>query len=326
MPLFSAFAPLGMLAFSSKPTHAESLYRAMAAALKGGISQEPGTPDEAETYADAMCLAAAQYTLERAGNSADPLLASPELLPLLEKDYGVRKGPYDSLTLRRQRLAALQRLPDGAAYLAIWNALSALLGADFLAYRVLTPSETTVYPATPTSSTELNCVRADVPAVYARLIDPVTLTGSPTWVTYGPIDPNAFPVRLLKGDVVMVSPENTAQAERVTIAEVREVDGVRQFLATFTKAHDLNAAVTTVDWPYWWSTQRYAFVIVTATAALDPEKRRQIDEVMAKMARGVSQWAIVQPTTPGATTVGPLTLPVSLGSVPIGSYSFSTLP
>lgn len=326
MPRFSAFTPFGMLAFSRRPSHAETIYQSMVSVLKDGISQEKGTPDEAETYADAMAIATARYSLERAGNSTDPMNVARELLPNLELDYQLRPAPRDSIQTRRHRLRAKMPVPNGGSYLAVWNALKDLLGVDFLSYRVFATNETSTYPADPLASIEVKASRSDLPPKYNRFIDPVANLGDPLWVAYASLDPSAVTVPFLRGEVVMASPENSATAERVTVDDVREVDGRHEMLATFAKSHDMDSSVTNMDWPYWWSTQRFALVVVTPSAAGDPEKRRLVHELMADKARGVSTWAIVRPKTLGDSSTMAFTLPAPIGAATMDPVAFSTMP
>lgn len=98
----------------------------------------------------------------------------------------------------------------------------------------------------------------------------------------------------------------------------------RSFTATFVYGHDVGATVTTMDWPYWWSTQHLVFVVVSSTAAIDSESRRQVNEFMARATRGVGLWAIVQPTIPGSPGVlGPYSLTDSaIGTVPLGTFDY----
>lgn len=97
------------------------------------------------------------------------------------------------------------------------------------------------------------------------------------------------------------------------------------FQATFTKAHDVGAAMVAGNYPYWWSTQRLAYIVVTAAASIDPETRRKVNDFMTRAARGVSQWGIVQgtPTTPGVGTVGPLHVADPMGTMALSSTGFS---
>lgn len=324
MPRFSAFTPFGMLAFSSKPSHAENIYRSLVDNLAGAFDMSKGTHAEASAYARAMSLGRARYTLERAGNQSDPLKAT-EILPNLEQDYDVRPPLSAGLFERRTFLAAQYRLPRGGVYTNVRAALQTLLGTDFLAYRLLGDAEAVDYPTNPLTSVEVNAQRVEVPGRFLKLTQPMISTGL-VWADYENLDTTAGDVLINDGDVVMVQPENSGLAERVTVTQVQGASSTRQFRAIFTKPHDVGAIVTTANWPYWWSTKRFALIVLKAASALSADKRRQVNELMAKLARGVSQWAIVQPSPPGATTVGPLTLPAPLGTATLGPVSFSLLP
>ncbi len=96
------------------------------------------------------------------------------------------------------------------------------------------------------------------------------------------------------------------------------------FQATFANAHDVGATVTTGNFPYWWSTQRFYLIIVQSAAALDPETRRRVNEFMDRLARAGSGWAIVQPTSTTSTggTVGPLTVGAGMATIPLGTFTY----
>ena len=79
---------------------------------------------------------------------------------------------------------------------------------------------------------------------------------------------------------------------------------------------------TNMPFPLWGSTKRFNLVVVDAIAAADPETRRKINELLARMVRTVSTWNIVQedplnPVLPGRLPgVGPLGYQ-TIGSVAI---------
>jgi hypothetical protein len=324
---FSAFAPTGAIVFSGKEPAGKTFYRSITASLPI-YDQTPGTHAEAKAYAQAMALARASRSLRKAQNQADPRTAG-ELLPLLEEDFKAFPAARASLTDRRAALSALELLPSGAVATNIIAGLRALLGAAFLAYRPVAVDEATVYPAdwSASGTTKANPQRSDRAPKFVRLVDPVASLGAPLWVAYANVDATAAPVALTPGDVVMVQPGNSALSERVTVTAVRVIavagTGARSFQATFTRPHDLGAVVTTQSWPYWWSTKRQDFIVVTHAAAIDPETRRRIDEFMGRVSRAVTRWAIVEPTTPGALTIGPLTVGSPVGCVPVGQLPFT---
>jgi hypothetical protein len=293
---------------------------------KGGPDLSVGTHAEAKIYAQARGLARAALTMVRANNQYYFSKAT-EMLPGLEKDYGITPGALDDLTTRRRRGAALEKLFAGGSVPSISSGLRTLLGSAFLGIRSLAPVETVVTPTVPFGSAKLNATNTGSPPKFLKLVDPVLQTGTPVWVTYTNLDATIAETRVTVGAQFMVQPENTALAELVTIAAIQGAGATRQFQATFTNVHDVGANVTNMDWPAQISTQRLLLIVVTAAASIDPNQRRLVDEFMAKAATGVTDWAIVQPTTPGALTIGPFTLGSSpLGAVPIGSLAFALSP
>lgn len=326
MPLLSAFTPCGMLSMSSAPSRGETNYQILVDQLKGAFDLTQGTHAEALVYAMAMLFARAGYALERAGNQKDPKRAY-DLLPLLEQDYLITPGANDTVSQRAATLLARMLLSRGAVAENIVAGLREFLEDDFIAYRPMTTSEAFVFPTTWTAAGTLkaNPTKTTAAPKLVRLSEPIVATGVPFAVGYTNLDSTAGEVKLVAGDVVMVQPENSGLAERVTITSASGSGTARMLTATFTKSHDANAIVTTQNWPYWWSTKRRSLIVLTAAAAVDPEKRRKVDEYMARVARGVSQWSIVQPSAPGLA--GPYLINVSpLGCVPLASIAYTPSP
>jgi hypothetical protein len=86
----------------------------------------------------------------------------------------------------------------------------------------------------------------------------------------------------------------------VTITGLREnTPGFPELEATFNNPHSAGALASNMAYPYWLSTKRFNLVVLEATAAADPETRRKINELLDRMVRAVSTWAIVQ-EDPGA--------------------------
>ncbi len=158
--------------------------------------------------------------------------------------------------------------------------------------------------------------------------------GTVTWRCAATIAP------LLKaGDTIVVDAGNTSQMEKLTVTAVSATTqtqctpGYPCFQASFGKSHDVGAPIVAGNFPYWWSTQRHALVVVGAAAASDPVKRAKVDGYMRKIARGVSTWAVVadeQPT--GAATIsmalgqsqlGPFAPSAPMGAAPVGTFAFT---
>lgn len=287
MPLTSAFTPPGHFAFSSRPSHGESLYRTLRDNFGDTFSVADDGLQQARLYAQAMCLAAAQYQIERAANNKDPLTAS-ELLGVLERDYQVVPSQHATLPERRAYLAAIQRISRGNRREAIEDALRMLLGPDFIEYRTNQP-DTTVPPwvfTAPRFPGEVGVFCASGAKKKVFSIDPVVLTtGVPIEVAITPLGGTDMP---MAGETFCVDPDPRRNIEQVTIDAVSG----NTITATFTMAHE-SGTLATRPHPYWISYQRYDYIIVSVAAASDAEKRRKVNDLMGRALRGVSQWGIM---------------------------------
>lgn len=160
---------------------------------------------------------------------------------------------------------------------------------------------------------------------WPNAIGDTVVDGGVTWTCVAPIAPALYP-----GDVVVVDAGNTSQMEPVTVTAVSNTPqggataGYLYFEATFTKSHDIAAPMTTGSVPYWWSTQRLNYVVVGNGLASDLPTRTRIHALLAKLLRGVSQWAIVAPSSTTFTggAVGPLMYNTPIGTSPIGSLAY----
>jgi hypothetical protein len=74
-----------------------------------------------------------------------------------------------------------------------------------------------------------------------------------------------------------------------------------EFTATFANPHSAGCLLTTMPFPSWQSTKRRAIIVLTAAAALDPDSRRKVNDLMKRMAREVSTWNIVPVSSTGHT-------------------------
>ena len=320
MPRFSAFTPFGILAFSSAPSELEVQYGILGAQLDQAFDTTPGEPasedNEAQKYATARHLARVRLALRRAGYQRDTSKAR-DLLPLREADFLVTPGPFDSLLQRQQRLTALRALPLGATASNLRSALAAALGAAFVGLRLVAPSERAVnLPAS-------NFQPLGVEAKFLRLAQPVATPGVLQWVSYANLDPtDPTPVLLSAGDAVTVQGENGALAEVLVVAAVRSTTldavAVNQIQVTPTNTHDIGATLTTMPFPRWVSTQSVLYVEVTPAAAVDPIVRGTVDSLLARLARGVTQWATV---AVAGGTIGPYVV----GTSPLGTATVASV-
>jgi hypothetical protein len=324
MPKFSAFTPFGMLAFSSKPSRAESIYNSLANQFTdSGISVDPGSREDCTLYAQAMGMARARYCLEKAWNQILPNKVT-DLLDQHEADYGIVPGPTQTTDQRRGALVARKLLPLGAARNNVENALRALLGTDLLAYRTTTAGEGV---STPTNSTDqpLNFQLATVAPKLVTLASDISVgLGAPQTVGYAKVALPLHPGLSPSANYIQAGDKLVVEAGRFSLEEVVTVTASTSstFTATFNNAHQAGAYCTTQPWPAWSSTQRHALIVLTASAAVDPVKRQAIHDIMGRIARGVSTWAIVAST--GTGTAGPFVIGSSpIGATPLGTISYT---
>jgi hypothetical protein len=328
MPILSAFTPCGLLACSGAPSEGEKIYKAAIQAYTDPISGRPlfdlskGTDLEARIYATAMAIARARATVQRANNENNPAKAG-QMLPSWEAVFRIAPSPTASISARRGAVTARALVARGSRYEAITDGLTQILGTNFLAYRPLAPWEATTWPANPATDAG-NFARSDLPARVVRMLNPVVQTSTSATIPYENWNVEDPALDLVVGDMLCVQPENLGLSELVTVTATTKTATQRTFTALFAKAHDLGASATTGPAPIWWSTKRFALIIVKAAAAIDTALRQRVDDYMGRVARTVTQWAIVQPTSPGATTVGTFTLGLSpLGVVPIGTLNLT---
>lgn len=335
MPVPSIFAWCGAIDCSGNPTHIEVFYNLLQTLWGDEIDfSEVGSDEELQCYATAVVMGSALYQAEHAGNQAFAARAY-DLIPLLEQDYGLTPGPAATVRSRQAAIAAAMKLPGGATPSNVWNTIKAILGAgNALAYL---PSPTfptpTIYPAAPGAGPGQFRDTRTVPR-FVQLVDPVSVTGAPLWCAYQNLDTTiTVPDLLFQGDQIVVSAGNTSVMEPVTVlatADASDVPsgctpGYNYFQATFDNAHDVGAPITTGNFPYWWSTQRLAYVVTNASTAVSRPLRAAVDHVLGKIMRTVDAWAIVAGTmtSPTQGTVGPLVVGGAMGTQSIGAIPFT---
>lgn len=322
---FSTFSRYGFMAFTSRKSPHELVYRSMKSALGGDTSPAqtydltPGTYAEARVYGQAQAIARGNNDLIRAGNQSNPRKVF-EMLPTVLLDFRITPPPNATIQQKRDLLTARASRDDGATQSAVENQLLALLGPSrFVAYRPLKTAESNLWPTVPGNGPGVY-TRIDIAPKQFSLILGNTVVGSPDWVSYAPLNADVLPPpTVLVGDQLCVNAGDLANAERVTCIATRTLLGVPQFQATFTLFHGFGFVATTGPFPAQFSTKRFSFIVVDTATAVNPVLRAQIDELMGRVARDVSEWAIVSQTSPGV--IGPFTI----ASSPLGTISFGAI-
>lgn len=309
MPQFSIHAGFGSLRFSNEASRSEVIYDAMISGRSGAFDMSEGTYLESKVFAQSHGIASARGCLERAQNQLNPYTCT-DLLPQLEADWGVIPTPNATLYERQRAVAVKMALSRGAKREALESGLRDILGAAFIALRTLSLTESVDH-----APTTANFARVDLPWKLVRITEPVTATGAPLSRAYANVDLTAAPLLLVPGDVLTVQPDHTALSEVVTVTAVTP----GEFVATYANPHDANCVATTQNWANWTSATRTLLVVATAAASANRTLCQRVDDFLEGAARSVGDWAIVTPSTPGATTIGPFTLDSSaLGSVTVG--------
>lgn len=301
MAFNDAFGLWGHLEFSSKPTHGRSIFTSLSDGMGESYNVDFNGYQQGRLYAQSICLATAQYQLDRALNNRNPAKAT-EILGQLEDDFQVTPGPYATLKQRRDFLSALFMVATGNSQSAIEYALQKVLGSDFVSYTHLTAS-----PWPPTPGTVGIFPKVGDAIKQFSILDAISTIGSPVTVRYS-ITPT-FGDLPLAGETYVFDPDPRSTIENVELISVNSTT----ITAVFTRSHEIGT-VATRPYPLWTSSRRYSTVIVSLSAAMDSEKRRLVNEIMSRAMRGVSQWCMV-------SDIGPLVLDSSTS----GLLGYTTL-
>jgi hypothetical protein len=315
MPRFSRFTPFGHLRFSSKPSHGELIYGDMVRSLGDGknYTKDPESLAMARVYANAMLFARAFYTVERAGSQFRPLRAV-ELLPTLEREYGIVPEADQTIPERQRILAATARIPRGARRDNVVAVMTELLGADFIAYLTVDKSAAVVSHAAPADVGVY--VKPGTPRSVFRTSSAVSILGTPKAVLYAPVV-GASP-RLTVGDRIVIDAGHLDRIEAVTV-----LAATTQFVvATFTKPHDPGVLVATGRHPHLMSTKRHDVFVLSSAAVRSGRIRGRVEKILRRLLRGVSTWSLTEETSPGA--IGPFTIGES--TIGITALEAGTVP
>lgn len=292
---FSAFAPFGLNPFSGEVPIAETIYKTIAVACGPAFDTAEGTDIEAWNFSDAIALASARVSLERAQRNLDPATAY-EKIPQHEAAFVVSPPTSATPAQRRAVLAAKNLAAKGSRPEAIENALIALLGSDFVALYVMPTGSPVMWPVVAGAAPALFS-RVDIPAKTIKITTPVapdfSVSGVAT-VPYENWDTSQADELVSVADKLLIEGEIPGGSEIVSVTAVAGTGTSRTFTATFTKPHALDCSATTRQTPFQMSMRRHMLVILKNAAALNIETRRKVNDIMRSMVRGVSTWSIVR--------------------------------
>lgn len=310
----SLFTPNGLLLFKGGKPLAEAIHatavRLFTDGRAGGLSRELGSFVDCFSFALARVVARAQLRQERL---AGEMLAEKayELLAQLEEEHGLRPAFGDTIATRRDALLVRLRAREGSRRPSLEQALRDLLGDDYVGIHIADPDTEVVNWPTSLGDDPQMFGAPDMPRKLVTITNPISDLGL-QFATYVPVDPaptDDTEQTLLVGDKIVVGVENLGTAEPVTVTAVSlsgEGVGPLLFQAVFAKAHEPGCLAVAMPFPAWGSSQRHIWVVVSATAAVDAETRRKVDETMARMVTGVTTWSISPEGAAG--TAGPWTL------------------
>ena len=288
--LLSEFTPLELFELSDEEPLAERIYNTMVAAHGGQFDMTVGeSRQEAWCFATALSKARMLKTIERAG--AQSFVGEvDDLIARRESEYGIVPAFDATFLERRAALLKRRRRPPTWTKARITAALQEILGDDFIAYRPTPVAEVVRWPAALGDQPQ-NLQRPTVERKVARLTQPISLNlGVLQSVTYELVDASTD---LITGDTIVVEPDVLGISETVT--DIRVGSGPAKVLqGVFNNPHTVGCLCSTAAYPKWISTKRHSLVVVTPGAAVDPEKRRRVDEEMRRMVRASSTWDIVQ--------------------------------
>jgi hypothetical protein len=288
----SMFTPIDLWCCSSEKPLAETIFDQQAAGLGGQFATGLNTEAGAICYANAINVARARHVVDGAAMQRLPTHAS-WLLPWREEEYEIVPAPRATMEDRRAEYASRFKVIESTNYISTEAALQEALGDAFVAYRVTPIDE--IVTLSQADGLDINYQRPEVERKIIQLEDAVSFVGVPSTVGFSLVktagDPRGIG-SLVKGDVLMVEPGRLGRSERIVVASITTHEP-KTLTATFQLTHDAGVLGLTHPYPGWATNKRYSIIVLASTAAaIDPENRRRVDQVMRLYARSVSQWGI----------------------------------
>jgi len=293
----SDFEPFGFLEFSGQEPLAKRIYDSLRESLGDAFV---GADQDAGTYADAMCFAAAQMQIDCAAAQDDPNQAN-YLLEALERDYKILVPHGATIEERRTELLAAQLAAAGSRRSVIQDGLFAILGDELLGWRFmkLDPSdensEVKLHTLTPVFVPPTTTVKV---IQFTETIMPGEQIVAYKWITR----PTSG---LTKGDKFTVDLATFSTKETVTVDPV----SFGRLRATFTKPHNPGVTATTAPQPFWSSTKSHCMIVVSDLVLNDPTLIAKVHAFMRKALPATATWALCQTVNaPYGAYTGPFTV------------------
>lgn len=315
MTTFSAFTRFSNGArFSKKPPHGKRIFDDLVRNLGGdrNYTLELDSLAGARVFSSAMLFARALYSAQRAGSQFRPLKAV-ELLPTLEREYGIVPERDETIHERQRTLSAYAKIPRGARYDNVVAVMQELLGDDFVGYITTEAADAVVSHADPTD-VGVYSKPGTLRSVFVTQA-PVSFLGVPVTITY--VYSSGSRTRLLAGDRVIVDAGDNGRVEAVTVTN----SSVSTFTATFTQPHSAGILVATGRHPHLLTSKRHNLFVLSAAAVRSGRLRNKANRAIRRLLRAVSTWSLSEVgATPGFT--GPFTV----GGGQIGITTIGLVP
>lgn len=315
----SIFTPIGLLRCSKRTPLAKSRYEQARAGLGGQFDMSAGSAVEAYIYANAIGQAKAQRRVESAAYQRIPHRAS-HLMPTREREWGIIPAADASMQARREEYARRFRAIQSTNLVSVEAALSELLGDDFVAYRTTPTAE--IVGLSQADGLDINYQAPGVERKAIIIDDAISFIGVPTQFDFTDVANVSDPLRggsIVAGDVLMVEPGRLGLSERVVVTSITTHEP-KKITATFQRPHSAGVYAVTHPYPGESTTKRHSIVVLAdSAAALDPETRRAIDQLLRLYTRSVSTWSI-------AAADGSDILQFQIGSPSLGISTIESFP